>query len=71
MSTGNSLIKTKILDKVISKIENSTKSSEVSPTQESKQFILPPLEKSIYQKEISKPTSVLTFLQLLAFFYFY
>jgi len=60
MSTGNSLIKTKILDKVISKIENSTKSSEVSPTQESKQFILPPLEKSIYQKEISKPTSVLT-----------
>ena len=60
MSTGNSLIKTKILDKVISKIENSTKSSQVSQTQESKQFILPPLEKSIYQKEISKPTSVLT-----------
>jgi len=60
MSTGNSLVKTKILDKVISKIENSTKSSQDNPTQDTKFFILPPLEKSIYQKEISKPTSVLT-----------
>lgn len=60
MSTGNSLVKTKILDKVISKIENSTKSSQDNPTQDTKLFILPPLEKSIYQKEISKPTSVLT-----------
>ena len=60
MSNGNSLIKTKILDKAISKIENSTKSSQVNSTQESKHFILPPLERSIYQKEISKPTSVLT-----------
>ena len=60
MSTGNSLVKTKILDKVISKIENSTKSSQDNPTKDTKFFILPPLEKSIYQKEISKPTSVLT-----------
>ena len=60
MSTGNSLVKTKILDKVISKIENSTKSSQDNLTQDTKLFILPPLEKSIYQKEISKPTSVLT-----------
>ena len=71
MSTGNSLVKTKILDKVISKIENSTKSSQDNPTQDTKLFILPPLEKSIYQKEISKPTSVLILLQLLIFYYFY
>ena len=60
MLNGNSLKKTKILDKVISKVENSINSSQVNSTQEIKQFFLPPLEKSIYQKEISKPTSILT-----------
>ena len=60
MLNGNSLKKTKILDKVISKVENSTNSLQANSTQENKQFILPPLEKSIYQKEISKPTSILT-----------
>ena len=60
MLNGNSLKKTKILDKVLSKMESSTKSSQANSTQDNKLFILPALEKSIYLKETSKPTSVLT-----------
>ena len=58
---GNSITKTKHLAKVLSKIENSEKNiSRGTSINDSKYFSLPPIEKSVYLKAVSEPTSVLT-----------
>ena len=58
---GGFLKKTKNLNKVISKTENSFKNySKATSSEETKLFNLPPIEKSLYKKAILQPTSVLT-----------
>ena len=55
---GNSIKKTKNLSKALSKIDSSFKS--YSRGDDKYLFTLPPLEKEVFQKENSKPTSILT-----------
>ena len=58
MSKGNVLTKTKNLSKALSKIDTSLKS--YSKADNINLFTLPPIEKEVFQKENSKPTSILT-----------
>jgi hypothetical protein len=55
---GNTLKKTKNLSKALSKIDTSLKS--YSRADDLNLFALPPIEKEAFQKENSKPTSILT-----------
>ena len=58
---GNSITKTKHLAKVLSKIENSGKNiSRGTSVEDSKYFSLPPIEKKVYIKAVTEPTSALT-----------
>ena len=58
MFKGNTIKKTKNLSKALSKIDSSLKS--YSKADEINLFTLPPIEKELFQKESSKPTSILT-----------
>ena len=58
MSKGNTIKKTKNLSKALSKIDSSLKS--YSRVDDTNFFALPPIEKEVFQKENSKPTSILT-----------
>jgi hypothetical protein len=57
-SKGNAIKKTKNLSKALSKIDSSLKS--YSRADDINIFALPPIEKEVFQKENSKPTSILT-----------
>ena len=58
MFKGNTIKKTKNLSKALSKIDSSLKS--YSKADDINLFTLPPIEKELFQKENSKPTSILT-----------
>ena len=58
MFKGNTIKKTKNLSKALSKIDSSLKS--YSKADDINLFTLPPIEKELFQKESSKPTSILT-----------
>jgi len=58
MLNGNTLKKTKNLSKALSKIDTSLKS--YSRADDRNLFTLPPIEKEVFLKENSKPTSILT-----------
>ncbi len=52
--------KTKNVNKAVSKTDNSFRMSRATSTEETKLFTLPPIEKTLYQKAILQPTSILT-----------